>query len=152
MDASGGSASRNLRDAAEGALIRAAASTQPLAVYTFNFMARKTKAQRNQERADAERRVWEIFRPKLDAVEDIVEAHKLVAETPPPDAPGRRYYSNLAFFLQCFGVPGGSSYAEKALYLKLIARLDATGILKAGAREKIESDLRQAMEAEMPSS
>ncbi len=31
LDASGGSASRNLLDAAESALIRAAASTQPLA-------------------------------------------------------------------------------------------------------------------------
>ena len=115
-------------------------------------MARKTKAQRDQEYADAKCRVWEIFRPKLDAVQSLAEAYKLVAETPPPDAPGRTYYSNLAFFLQCFGVPGGSSYTEKALYLQLIARLDATGILKAGAREKVESDLRQAMEAEMPSS
>ena len=115
-------------------------------------MARKTKGQKIQERADAAHRVWEVFRPKLDAVQNLAEAHELAAETPPPDAPGRRYYSNLAYFLQCFGVPGGSSYAEKGLYLKMIARLDATGILKPGAREKIESDLRLAMEEEMPSS
>src|SRR5215216_395182 len=114
-------------------------------------MARKTKAQKIQERAEAERRVWEVFRPKLDAVQNLAEALELAAETPPPDAPGRRYYSNLAYFLQCFGVPGGSSYAEKGLYLKLIARLDSTGILKPGAREEIESKLRHAMEAEMPS-
>ena len=114
-------------------------------------MARKTTAQKIQERTEAERRVWEVFRPKLDAVQNLAEAHELAAETPPPDAPGRRYYSNLAYFLQCFGVPGGSSYAEKGLYLKLIARLDSTGILKPGAREQIESEIRHAMEAEMPS-
>lgn len=114
-------------------------------------MARKTKAQRDQEHSDAERRVWEIFRPKLDEAQTLADALQLAAQTPPPDAPGRRYYSNLAFFLQCFGVPGGSSNAEKALYLQLIKRLDATGVLKAGACQKIEGDLRQAMEAQSPS-
>jgi hypothetical protein len=114
-------------------------------------MARKTKAQRHQEWADAERRVWDIFRPKLEAVQNFAEAQILAAETPPPNAPGHRYYSNLAFFLGCFGVSGGSSYAEKAQYLQLIKRLDAGGGLKAGARQKIEDDLRQAMEAEGPS-
>lgn len=128
------------------------AITISLTVYISEFMAHKTKSQKMQERADADRRVWEVFRPKLDAVQNLAEAYELSAETPPPNAPGRGYYSNLAFFLQCFGVPGGSSYAEKGLYLKLIARLDTTGILKPGAREKIESDLRQAMETEMPSS
>jgi hypothetical protein len=114
-------------------------------------MARKTKAQRDQEWADAERRVWDIFRPKLQAVKNFVEAQILAAETPPPNAPGRRFYSNLAFFLGCFGVPGGSSYAEKALYLQLIKRLDAGGGLNAGARQKIEDDLHRAMEAQGPS-
>jgi len=109
-------------------------------------MARKTKAQRKQEHADAEQRVWEAFRPKLDAAITLSDALQLADQTPPPDAPGRRYYSNLAFFLQCFGVPGASSYAEKALYLQLIKRLDATGVLKAGACQKVEEDLRQSME------
>jgi hypothetical protein len=36
LDASGGSASRNLLGAAGGALIRAAASTQPLSRFAFN--------------------------------------------------------------------------------------------------------------------
>lgn len=113
-------------------------------------MARKTKAQRDQERAAAERRVWEVFRPNLDKAQTLADALQLAAQTPPPNAPGRRYYSNLAFFLQCFGVPGGTSYAEKALYLQLIKRLDASGVLKAGASQKIEEDLRQAMEAQSP--
>ena len=52
-------------------------------------MARKTKAQRNQEHADAERRVWEVFRPKLDAATTLADALQLAAQTPPPDPPGK---------------------------------------------------------------
>lgn len=117
----------------------------------LELMARKTKAQRDHEWADAESRVWDLFRPKLEAVQNFAGAQILAAETPPPNAPGRRFYSNLAFFLSSFGVPGGSSYAEKALYLQLIKRLDAGGGLKPGARQKIEKDLRLAMETQGPS-
>ena|SRR5215216_1218121 len=108
----------------------------------------KTKAQRDHEYKEAERREWEIFRPKLDAIQSPVEAWQLVAEAPPPDAPGRRYYSNLGFFLQAFTVPGGSSHAERALYLQFIQRLDAAGILKPGARQQIEQSLRHAMKTQ----
>lgn len=106
---------------------------------------RKTKAQRDHERREAERREWEIFRPKLDALQSYVEALQLVAEAPPPDAPGRRYYSNLGFFLQAFVVPMGSSFVERALYLQFIRRLDAAGALKPGAGQQIEEALRNAM-------
>ena len=109
---------------------------------------RKTKAQRDHERREAERREWEIFRPKLDALQSYVEASQLVAEAPPPDAPGRGYYSNLGFFLQAFIVPMGSSYAERALYLQFIQRLDAAGSLKPGAGQQIEEVLRLAMRAQ----
>lgn len=93
----------------------------------------------------------EIFRLKLEAVQNLAEAYILVNETPSPNAPGRKYYSNLAFFLGCFGVPGGSSYAEKAFYLQLTKRFEATGGLKADVRQKIEDDLRLAMDAQGPS-
>ncbi len=106
---------------------------------------RKSKTQRDQERAEAERRVWEQFRPRLDALQSFADALKLVAEAPPPDAPGRRYYSNLGFFLQSFTVPLGSSHAEKSLYLQFIRRLDAAGALKPGAGQQIEEALRNAM-------
>jgi len=109
---------------------------------------RKTRAERDQERADAERRVWDAFRPRLDALQTFLEAKKLMAESPPPDAPGRRYYSNLAFFLQAFIVPMGSSYAEKALYVQFNQRLDAAGELKSGAGQKVIQDLESAMEAQ----
>ncbi|MGB7922015.1 MAG: hypothetical protein WCF57_02090 [Pyrinomonadaceae bacterium] len=111
-------------------------------------MARKTKAQRDHEWREAERREWETFRPKLDALQSYAEARQLVAEAPPPDAPGRRYYSNLGFFLQNFTVPMGSSYAERALYLQFIQRLDADGALKPGVRQQVEEALRHAMKTQ----
>ena len=107
---------------------------------------RKTKAERDQEWRETERRVWEKFRPKLEAAQSFADALKLVAETVPPDSPGRRYYSNLGFFLQSFTPPGGSNYAEKTLYLQFIQRLDSAGELKPGARETVEQALRRAME------
>jgi hypothetical protein len=109
---------------------------------------RKTKAQHDHERNEAERLEWEIFRPKLDALQSYAEALKLLAEAPRPDAPGRRYYSNLGFFLQAFTVPMGSSYAERALYLQFIQRLDAAGALKPEARQQIEQALRHEMKTQ----
>lgn len=108
---------------------------------------RKTVAERRSERAAAERQVWTAFRPKLEALQTMPEAYQLVAESPRPDAPGRRYYSNLGFFLQSFSVPDGSSNEERALYLQFIERLDAAGMLKPGAREKITAEFRHATNA-----
>ncbi len=108
---------------------------------------RKTKAEREQEWAEADRRVWDQFRPR-EALASFGEAQSLANEAPPPDSPGRRYYSNLGFFLQSFAVPMGSSYAEKALYLQFIQRLDAAGALKPGTGQKVQEELRRAMEAQ----
>jgi hypothetical protein len=106
---------------------------------------RKTKAQLDHERNEAERREWDTFRPKLDALQTFADAKQLMAEAPRPDAPGRSYYSHLGFFLQAFTVPMGSSYAERTLYLQFIQRLDAAGALKPGAGQQIEQALRHAM-------
>jgi hypothetical protein len=108
--------------------------------------SRKTKTEGDREWAEAERRVWNEFRPRLDVLQTNAEALQIVAEAPPSDSPGRRYYSNLGFFLQAFTVPMGSSDAEKALYLQFIQRLDAAGVLKPGAAQKVKEDLRRAME------
>lgn len=111
---------------------------------------RKTKTQRDEESADADRRAWELFRPKLDALQTFAEAQLLAAETPPPDSLGRRYYSNLVFFLQAFIIPTGSNYAEKTLYLQFIQRLDAAGALKQGAGQRVVEELRRAIEERGP--
>jgi hypothetical protein len=108
---------------------------------------RRTKADRERERYEADRREWERFRPRLEAAQTLADALRLAADTPRSDEPGRRYYSNLSFFLQTFIVPDGSSHEERALYLQLVRRLDATGVLKPGAGEKIQDALRRTIEA-----
>lgn len=108
---------------------------------------RKTRAEREQERIDAEQRAWEEFRPKLSALQSYIEAKMLVAQAPRPDSPGRRYYSNLAFFLQDFTVPTDSSSAEKSLYLQLIQRMDSARALKPGVGQKVKEELQRAMRA-----
>lgn len=110
--------------------------------------SRKTKAERDHEHHEAERRAWEAFRPKLEALQSYPEARKLVAQAPPESAPGRGYYMNLGFFLQSFTIPLGSSYEEKALYLQFIQRLDARGGLKPGVGQQVEAALRRAMETQ----
>lgn len=95
-------------------------------------------------------RVWEDFRSRLSAMNTYLEALELAAEgAPPPETPGREFYANLAFFLRTpFEVPVRASYAEKALYLDLIRRLDGNGQLKPGVAKQAEDALRRAMAAE----
>lgn len=107
--------------------------------------ARKTKADRDREYAEAERRAWKEFLPKLTAIQTFIDAQLLVDQAPPPDAPGRRYYSNLGFFLGAFTVPAGSNQTERSLYIQFIQRLDAAGALKPGAAEGVLESLRSSL-------
>src|SRR4051812_9805806 len=95
-------------------------------------MAKKrvTTAARVRDTADDDRRVWEAFRPRLEALQTMAQAVQLMNEAPPADAPGRQYHVNLGFFLGAFTVPAGTSYAEKDLYLQFVRRLNAAGELK----------------------
>jgi hypothetical protein len=106
---------------------------------------RKTKREREREWAEADRHAWEQFRPKLAALRSFIDAKILVAQAPPPDSSGRRYYSNLGFFLQEFTLPGGSSEAERSLYLQFIERLDSAGALKPGAAQEVREKLRRTI-------
>lgn len=110
-------------------------------------MARKqkTKREREHERAEADRRAWVEFRPKLAALCSFDDADDLVAQAPPPDSPGRRHYSNLVCFLEAFTVPGDSSNAERSLYLQFIQRLDSVGELKPGAAQEVGERLKRAI-------
>ena len=107
-------------------------------------MSRRTKADREREWQQARDREWEQFRPKLAALQTFADAMALVDQAPRPDTPGRKFYSNLGFFLQAFTVPDGSNGEERALYLEFVRRLDAAGGLKPGALERIEEDFRRA--------
>src|SRR5882724_548977 len=91
---------------------------------------RKTASERRQEEADAEGRAWREFNARVREIESFAEV-KAFAEGPAPrsGAPGRQFYSNLAFFLGAFKVPSGSNRAERTLYLHLIQRFDETGQL-----------------------
>ncbi len=110
--------------------------------------SRKTKAEQRQEWDNADRRHWEQFRSKLEAAKCFADARKILSESPLPDAPGRRYYSNLGFFLQEFHPPANSTYLEKDLYIQFIRRMDSTGDLKPGVKEQVEKSLRNAMSAQ----
>ena len=85
------------------------------------------------------------FLPKLAALQSFEEARALVAQAPPPNSPGRRYYSNLGFFLQGFTVPMGSSQTERSLYMSFIRRLDAAGALKPGVAPQILEALSKSV-------
>ena len=106
----------------------------------------KTKAERSQEQAEEKHKAWSDFFPKLRAIQSFTEAQQLVANSPKPDSPGRSFYMNLDFFLGSFSVPGGSSYAEKAEYLRLVREFDKAKILKPGVLEQVEKALQVAME------
>jgi hypothetical protein len=97
----------------------------------------RTKADREREYRDREQKVWDEFVPQLAALQTYDDAVELAARTPRPDAPGRRYYSNLSFFLGQFTVPMGSNGTERSLYAAFIRRLDAAGALKPGNTDRI---------------
>ena len=109
---------------------------------------RKSDSQRRQKFTEAKHRVWEEFRPKLAVIQSYEDATILCSQGPPPDAPGREYYSNLSVFLQSHTIPGGSSYGEKALYLQFIQRFVDAGKLQPGEGEIVVNALKQAMAAQ----
>lgn len=106
---------------------------------------RKTAGQLRQERAEADRQAWESFSPALAAVQSVEDVLVLYASAPRPDAPGRRYFANLGFFLQGFSAPDGASATELRQYLRIIGIYDADGLLKEGVRSAIEERLREAI-------
>lgn len=110
-------------------------------------MPRRTKADREREWQQAREREWEQFRPKLAALQTFDEAIALVNQAPRPDTPGRKFYSNLGFFLQSFWVPDGSNGEERRLYLEFVRRLDAAGALKPGSMQDVEERFRRARPA-----
>lgn len=97
--------------------------------------------------AEKDFHAWDEFSRRLEALSSMAEALELYADTPPPDSPGRRYYSNLGFFLQRFDVPGASSRKERELYLRFIEKLDESGALNPGAGREVRDKLRRSIEA-----
>lgn len=110
---------------------------------------RKTAAEVRQEWAMREYRAWSDFRQRLEGVNTYADALRLAHDSAiRPNSPGRRYHSNLAFFLGQFQTPYGSNQTEKALYIQLIQRLDDAKQLKPGVREPIQRALQAAIDAQ----
>ena len=107
---------------------------------------RKTKAEREQERYEAEHRAWERFRPQLESISCLADAAVVLRDIPRPDSTGRRNYTNLLFFLDTLHPPGGASAEENRLYIEVARRMSVAGDLKEGALERIEGRLREAIE------
>lgn len=106
---------------------------------------RKSASERRQESYEADQRAWAAFYPRLAAAQSFKDALLLMADTVPPDTPGRRYYSNLAFFLQSYAPPAGANATELNEYLRLIRIFDSEGALKNGVRHEIEERLIAAI-------
>jgi hypothetical protein len=106
---------------------------------------RKTADERSAEKWEADQQAWEYFEPRLSALQTMEDAYKLMADAAPPDSSGRKYFSNLGFFLSSFTVPGGASSKEKRLYVRFVERLDDAGMLVVGARKTIIDSLQASM-------
>ncbi len=74
-----------------------------------------------------------------------MDAHRLVGNSVAPNAPGRRYYSNLGFFVQYLAAPNGANGTELREYLRLVHAFDAEGVLKPGVRGDVEAKLQAAL-------
>lgn len=81
-------------------------------------MARETKAARTFD-ADEERE-WEKFKKSVEAATSYIDALLVVKSAVRPDAPGRKFYSNLGFFLANFSCPAEATNREVTLYGKLV--------------------------------
>jgi hypothetical protein len=80
---------------------------------------RKTRTKRDCEEAKAEQRAWAAFKPQLGEVRTREDALVLYEQRPPEGSPGRRYYSNLGFFLYTGTIPIEANVAERAVYMPM---------------------------------
>jgi len=101
-------------------------------------LKKKTKEEQNQFRIEAEERAWRQFEPRLKALNSLEEAQSLYCQAPLPDSPGRRYYSNLGFFLQTLSRPSDARSEENWLYLEIVRKQHAAGKLTADDLKKVE--------------
>ena len=104
---------------------------------------RKTADERRYEADEAAKRAYEEFRSQAADVRTLADARILVSHARNSD-PGRRYYSNLGFFLNTFAPPDGASLDELSLYLAMVRHFDASGDVKSGALVEIEAALQAA--------
>ena len=104
--------------------------------------------------ADSERlraEAWRSIQAQLAAATGLVDAQRVLITAPPESHLGRRYYSNLGFFLQTFSPPAGANREEIALYIRLLERINAEGLVKEGRFVPLRQALIAAMDDGSPS-
>jgi hypothetical protein len=111
----------------------------------------RTRRERQAQDEAARRQARTAFHDRLRSARDFGEAEAIVAQAPPESHPGRKYYSNLGFFLQTFAPPAGANMEELQLYLGLLERINAAGQLKPGAFEPLRDALNRALHNGDPS-
>jgi len=107
-----------------------------------NMARRKSAGERRPEKAGKPNQYWEKFRSILHATENRCDALALALAMPRQETPGRKFHTNLLWFLQDFTVPNESNLEERSLYLELIRRFDAAGELKPGMKCQVEKALQ----------
>ncbi len=103
---------------------------------------RKTKSERESERWAKEQAIWQAFFPRLRACQSLTDAIVLVHEAVPEGRPGRKFYSNLGFFLNTFSAPDGASATELAAYIAIVER---DPVLRPDQKETAIGRLRSAL-------
>ncbi len=114
-------------------------------------MGTRTRRERQAEDDAARRHAWTTFHDKVQAAPGFTEAEAILRSAPPQGHPGRKYYSNLGFFLQQFTLPNGANIEEIQLYLGLLERINAAGQLKPGSFETLRAALTRALDDSNPS-
>ena len=103
---------------------------------------RKSAGERRPEKVEKPNQYWEKFRSILHATENRCDALALALAMPRQETPGRKFHTNLLWFLQDFTVPNESNLEERSLYLELIRRFEAGGEVKPGVRRQFEQALQ----------
>lgn len=106
---------------------------------------RPTSADRAAKRQLDRSQAWAEFSHELATLGSAEEARALIGNAPPPDSPGRPFYSNFAnFFGNNFVAPGGASADELILYIGFIERLVAAGQVRPEDGTTVIEGLRKA--------
>ena len=116
-------------------------------VWLIEVSMRRRGANDKQLHEEAQHRAWERFRVRLEAATCLADAMKLYADAPPPDSPGRAYYSNLGFFLlhSSFAIPGGADLSERTMYLSLVERMATRGEITPDVAKRVQEELQHSI-------
>lgn len=99
---------------------------------------------REREREAMIRKIQEVggrFFEAINRISSIEDAKRLADAGPAPGETGRKYYSNLDFFLTNSAAPSGASTDELRTYLHLITRCEEAGTLP----QKVGAVIRQRL-------